>query len=100
MVIDIIGKEGKDLQDAIKLLKDNGFEFETDHAFNIFCKEEADFRLTEMGNVEAEDLNRLEEMNIYDDVVDCIKQDFIEKEIFDYDYMDQIVRDCVSDYLI
>lgn len=62
----------------------------------LFCDEEAGFRL---GNYEENNEFKVEDDEVRNSIIASISIDFFDKEIFDYDYMDDIVDEVVKSEL-
>lgn len=68
------------------------------NCFKTFLREEANFRLTELGVVDKDKLSKLTEKDI-ENISESVCIEYMEKDIFDYDYMDDILNDEVDLYI-
>lgn len=104
MLINIKNLTSEETGKVLNFLCEEGYDFETveetDH-LKSFLKEEAMFRLIELGILSddiQEKVNNLSEED-KDSLTDLITDKYFKKEIFDYDYMDSLLMDEVDEFL-
>ena len=92
---------GKGIKDALKLLKENEFNVVTAHPLDVGLALESAYRLNcyidECEKYIRDQYNELDE-DVKTSILDEITSEYTgcSSQIFDYDYMDDIVRDAVS----
>lgn len=62
--------------------------------FAEFCREEAEFRLLELDILDDKEKEKVENLSKEQlkELIENIKDKYIEKDIFDYNYMDYLLR--------
>lgn len=103
MSIITVNENGKkNIEEAVKLLKENGFDVNIESPLRIFLKEEANFRLD--NNVSLNDEQQLLYNNMSPEkqefISSVVAEEYFDSEcIFDCEALDEIARRCF-DYIV
>lgn len=99
-VIVVNPKDNKTLDSALAALKDLGYDVYKDDSLSVFNAQEAEFRIENISLSE-------EEKEIYDnltkeeqeEIISEIAIQYDQSDILDYDFLDNIARDCFYEYI-
>ena len=100
-VIVVNGKENKGMEEAIKLLKENGFDVYSEMPLITFLKEEAAFGLDNeiaLYEDQQEIYNNMSPEDQQSLTLDVAQAYLDDENIFDYDVLDDIARGCFREF--